>query len=82
MFGYKTCKECQNCHQVNVGQTGDHPCEVCGLPTNWDNGLESEIRRWVMDYVVDQGVYMLDGDREICQSVIRLLDRKNSDSSV
>lgn len=31
-------KECPKCYQRDVGQTGDTPCEECGLPTRWDIG--------------------------------------------
>lgn len=27
---------CPKCHQKNVGQTGEYPCPVCGLPTMHD----------------------------------------------
>jgi hypothetical protein len=27
---------CPKCHQANVGQTGEYPCMVCGLPTVHD----------------------------------------------
>lgn len=28
---------CPVCKQKNVGQTGEHPCCECGLPTIWDH---------------------------------------------
>jgi len=27
---------CSHCGQVDMGQTGEYPCPVCGLPTVWD----------------------------------------------
>lgn len=27
---------CSKCGQINQGQTGEYPCEVCGLPTMHD----------------------------------------------
>lgn len=77
MFRSEPCYECESCRQLNIGQQGEYPCEKCGLPTQWDNGLESDLRKLVMDYVLDQGVYMLLSDREICEKVIALLDRKD-----
>ena len=29
-------KACSQCGQVNIGQTGEHPCPDCGLPIIWD----------------------------------------------
>lgn len=26
---------CPKCHQRDVGQRGEYPCEECGLPTEW-----------------------------------------------
>lgn len=31
-------KECPKCYQRDVGQTGEAPCEECGLPTRWNVG--------------------------------------------
>lgn len=27
---------CPKCHQRDIGQYGEYPCEVCGLPKLWD----------------------------------------------
>ena len=27
---------CPKCGQIWQGQTGEYPCELCGLPTVWD----------------------------------------------
>lgn len=27
---------CERCNQQDWGQTGEHPCPVCGLPQTWD----------------------------------------------
>ena len=27
---------CEVCGQYDVGQTGEYPCEECGLPLVWD----------------------------------------------
>ncbi len=29
-------KACEKCGQMDVGQTGEYPCPVCGVPTVWD----------------------------------------------
>jgi hypothetical protein len=31
-------ERCARCGQVEQGQTGEFPCEDCGLPTMWDGG--------------------------------------------
>ena len=35
---------CPKCHQRDVGQHGEYPCEECGLPTEWGvaDGLTKE----------------------------------------
>ena len=71
---YGDCKECKSCNQINVGQQGEYPCKQCGLPTQWDNGLPSDLRKVVMEYVLDQGVYMLLSDRDVCTQLVSMLD--------
>jgi hypothetical protein len=34
---------CPTCGQVNVGQTGEHPCAACGLPTLHDPESDDEL---------------------------------------
>ena len=29
-------KPCPKCGQTDIGQTGEYPCNSCGLPTLWD----------------------------------------------
>lgn len=31
---------CKKCNQINWGQTGEYPCEVCGLPTLHDESYK------------------------------------------
>ena len=33
---------CPECKQVDVGQTGEYPCKVCGLPRVWDGEEQKE----------------------------------------
>ncbi len=33
---------CDKCGQKDIGQTGEYPCEACGLPTTWDDDPERE----------------------------------------
>jgi len=32
--------KCECCNQEDIGQTGEYPCEKCGLPTIWDLDYE------------------------------------------
>jgi len=34
---------CDSCGQKDEGQTGEYPCDVCGLPRTWDEKEEFEI---------------------------------------
>lgn len=33
---------CHKCGQINNWQTGEYPCEACGLPLLWDEPTNSE----------------------------------------
>lgn len=33
---------CPKCGQMDLGQTGEHPCPKCGLPTVWDKEVEEK----------------------------------------
>lgn len=32
---------CDSCGQFDFGQTGEYPCQVCGLPVTWDDVVAS-----------------------------------------
>lgn len=33
---------CQTCGQRDTGQTGEYPCQTCGVPTVHDEGTEGK----------------------------------------
>lgn len=33
---------CPKCGQIDRGQTGEYPCEVCGLPLVWDDPIDDK----------------------------------------
>ena len=42
--GVDVCADaCLTCGQTNIGQTGEHPCTACGLPTLHDPDSADEL---------------------------------------
>jgi hypothetical protein len=37
----KQFEHCKTCGQYDIGQTGEYPCEECGLPLTWDDEVSS-----------------------------------------
>jgi hypothetical protein len=36
-YKYEMSAGCAKCGQKDIGQTGEYPCGVCGLPMLWDD---------------------------------------------
>lgn len=53
-----TQDECPDCAQVDIGQTGEHPCPACGLPQQWDDNPTTNLLNRLLSAGVDGVPYL------------------------
>lgn len=57
---------CPKCHQININQTGEYLCDICGLPTIWDDSFMKTLsEREIVKYYIETGIALTDLNEKI-----------------